>query len=76
MNDIPDIKITFNYYIIDDYIKSNGLTKRKFCKLCGISPATLDGFKNGKRSKLKSLVKIADLMDLPLNDYFTITREK
>lgn len=53
---------------IFDYIKDNGLTNREFCNRCNLSVSTFNRVVNGKAIKLISLIKIADLLNLPLRN--------
>ncbi len=52
------IKLKVNTEFILNYIKENNLTKKEFCRQCGISPSTLNSILNGNNIKLSSLKKL------------------
>lgn len=55
---------------IEEYIKENNLTKREFCKLCKISPSTLNKILKTENFNLLSLFKITRVMNINFCDIF------
>ena len=65
------MKTTFRFDIIGDYIRKEGLTKRKFCKRCGLEIEEFQKMHEGDNSfRFESLCKIAVYMDIDLLNFF------
>lgn len=60
----------FKKEIIEEYISANKLTKKEFCKQCGISISTFYRIMNGKDYYVISLYRIAKKLNMRLNDFF------
>ena len=51
--------------LIEKYLKDNNLSKTKFCKMCKISPSTLNKIMNNDgHFRITALFKIARVMNL------------
>lgn len=51
--------------IIDEYLKKNGLSKRKFCEMVGFSYSTLKKMYDGKGNfSLKAYVKLVTFLGI------------
>lgn len=59
-----------NLKLILDFIQSNNLTKKDFCKQCNIDFSTFYKIINGKNYKLLSLFKIANKIQVPVCHLF------
>lgn len=59
-----------NTEIISEYISANNITRKAFCKQCGISTATLYRIMNGKNFYLMALFKIARTIKIPIHRFF------
>ena len=54
---------------IKKYIKDNGLSQNKFCKLCKISPTTFAKIMQNKNNfRVKVLFKIANILQISITD--------
>lgn len=56
--------------VIKNYIKEKGLTKKEFCKSCGISSYALSNILKSNAKRLSPLLKIAKTMDVDLKTLF------
>ena len=57
--------------LIFRYLKENNLSKSKFCKLCKISPSTLNKILSCKENlKMKSIFKIAKQLNIKIHNLF------
>ncbi len=59
-----------NAEIITEYINSNGLTNKEFCRQCNISLSTFYRIVRGGDFNLKSLFRVAKKINLPLYKLF------
>lgn len=59
-----------NIKLICNFIRSNQLSKSKFCKLCKISMSTLNRIMTGKKFFLSSLFRIAKTINVPICTLF------
>ena len=59
-----------NVKLILDFIKSNKLTIREFCKSCHIGTTTFYKIINGKDFEITALFKIAKRMNMPVHLFF------
>lgn len=59
-----------NVEMILEYIKSNNLTNKEFCKQCRISTSTFYRIMNNKNFNLVSLFKIAKKMNVRVCQLF------
>ncbi len=50
--------------LISDYIENNGLTKKEFCRQCGITVSTLNNILKGNDFKTSSLRKLARTLNI------------
>ena len=65
------MKNGFRFDIIANYVRYNGLTKKKFCKLCGLSLEEFQKMQTGDNTFLfESLCKIATYMNIELMNFF------
>ena len=54
------MKQTFNTELIKNYMRENNLSKKSFCKVCNISPLTLNKILNQKTNiRILAIFKIA-----------------
>ena len=60
-----------NIKIIEDYIRTNNLTIKDFCKQCNISVSTFYRIIQGKDFNLLSLFRIAKTINLPIHKFFS-----
>ena len=60
--------------IIDKYLKENNLSKTKFCKLCKISPSTLNAMLCGDNFRLNALLKIINVLKIEFHEIFIKTK--
>lgn len=61
--------VKFNQKIVLDYIKSNNLTKKEFCKRCEITYYSLAKFLNNSRNlNIRVIIKICKLLDVEILD--------
>ena len=60
-----------NVALITEYIKTNHLTKKEFCKQCEISTSTFYKIMEGKNFNLISLFRIAKRMNVDLCRFFS-----
>ncbi len=65
------MKDKLNVQIIEEYIKTNNLTKKDFCKQCNISVSTFYRIMHGKDFNLLSLFRIAKNMNVPIHKFFS-----
>ena len=66
------MKHQINVTVIEKYLKTHKLSKRKFCRLCKISPSTLNKILNGDyHFYISNLWKIANFMGVPFAEMFT-----
>ncbi len=61
-----------NKDLILNHMKENNLTKRQFCKLCGICPKTLNKFLEGTKHNynIKALLKLALYLQVGIRQLF------
>ena len=60
-----------NTKLIDDYIKDNNLSKKEFCKLCGISQQILRKIlRNQQNFYMTALFKVARTFKLHIHELF------
>ena len=65
------MKVEFNIKLIEDYIKNNKLSKKEFCKLCGIGkPILRKILKNQQNLRLSALFKIARALNINVHELF------
>ncbi len=65
------MKNVININLIIDYMLKHNLSKRKFCKLCGIGVSIFDKIiNNDLYFGIKSLFKIADVLDIEIYELF------
>lgn len=65
------MKNGFRFDIIGKFIRDNHLTKRKFCKLCGVTIEEFDKMQEGDNNFcFESLCKIATFIDIDLMNFF------
>ena len=61
----------FNVEIIENYMKENNLTKKEFCRGCGLMPSTFERIFWGHIGvDLKTINKVASFMNIPLGRLF------
>lgn len=68
------MNIKLNTKPIFDYIKENGLTKKAFCKSCGISVSILYRIASGKTCKAYSLLKISKEIGVSLSNLIVLCK--
>lgn len=61
---IEDIEYTINIELILNYIKSNNLTNREFCKQCDINESTFYRIMKQNNTDVMPLVKMAKQMNV------------
>ena len=67
------MKIYFNVEIIDNYLKSNNLTKKHFCYLCDISYTALKNIYLGKsKMRTTTIIKIINVLNVRLADFVNV----
>ena len=71
---IKQLKDTVNTKLIEEYIKSNNLTKTKFCKQCKISYSTLMRILNNGDFYITALFNIAKVMNVKVHSLFITER--
>ncbi len=60
-----------NVGLISEYMSANNLTKKEFCKKCGISLYLLNKiFNQQENANIVALFKIARTMNLPICEFF------
>ncbi len=60
-----------NVGLISEYMSKNNLTKKEFCKKCGISLYLLNKiFNQQENANIVALFKIARIMNLPICEFF------
>lgn len=62
----------FKSEIIENYLKENKISKSKFCKMCGISPCTLNRIIKNKNYKIIALFKIARVIKIQVHKMFKV----
>ncbi len=65
------MKDKLNVEIIEEYIKTNNLTIKDFCKQCNISISTFYRIMHGKDFNLLSLFRIAKKINVPIHEFFS-----
>ncbi len=65
------MKNKFKKELIASYLKSNKISKTKFCKLCGISFCTLEKIMNNKNYRINALFKIAKVIKTQVHKMFS-----
>ncbi len=64
------MKIEFKKEVVEKYLRTNKITKTKFCKLCGISTHTLEKVMNNKNYRITALFKIAKVIKIEVHQMF------
>ncbi len=64
------MKIEFKKEVVEKYLRTNKITKTKFCKLCGISAHTLEKVMNNKNYRITALFKIAKVIKIEVHQMF------
>ena len=65
------MKVEFNIKLIEDYIQNNKLSKKEFCKQCGIGePILRKILKNQQNFRLSALFKIARELNINVQELF------
>ena len=60
-----------NTKLIEDYIKDNNLSKKEFCKICGISQQILRKIlRNQQNFYITALFKVARTLKLHIHELF------
>lgn len=60
-----------NKALIENYLKENNMCKTKFCKVCKISPATLNKILSGNLNfSITALFKIAKMLKIYVYQLF------
>lgn len=67
------IRGVININLINNYIKTNNLSKTKFCKICNISLYTFNKIITERDFAVIELFKIADVIKVPVYDLFNLT---
>lgn len=63
---------TFNTKLIKNYMRENNLSKKSFCKVCNISPLTLDKILNQKTNiRILAIFKIARALQVKVHLLFS-----
>ena len=63
--------IRFNIDLIENYIKKHNLSKKEFCRLCGISCFVLQKiFKQQNNINIIALFKIAKVLGIKISEIF------
>ena len=66
----------YNTNLIENYIKTNKISKTKFCKLCKISTLTFDKItKQNLRIGIKSINRICKYIKVPLREIFNVENQ-
>ena len=71
---MKQLKNTINTKLIEEYIKSNNLSKTEFCKQCNISYSTLMRILNNGDFYIIALFKIARVMNVKVHNLFSIIK--
>jgi len=65
------MKINFNKEIIEKFLKENNMGKHRFCRICKISPKTLDSLMKGKASgTIGTIFRIAKILKIKMTELF------
>ena len=64
------MKNLINTQLIENYIKENGLSKTKFCKICNISLSTYKRIMTDKNVRINALFRISRVLKIPFYQIF------
>lgn len=62
----------FNYKVIQDYIRQNNITIKKFCEMCDISYSQYRRILNDDNVYVSALFRISRFLQIPFCEMFKI----
>lgn len=65
-------KRVYNQKVIQDYIKDNGITIKKFCQICGISYSQYRKILNDDDVYVSTIIKIIVIAKIPFHKMFEV----